>query len=447
MNQIAIGDPINGFVVLEGESVVTPHFKATLDLTYTSDPFLREKIAIQFKGTPAQIAAALSVLEVMIQRADLYDHVSYASPQYLRFQLTSGSDYYYTPISQMHLSSNPAGYKSQQTGSLVAYLYYTRPNYFDGPNTQVSLTGRAGTYYPGWYPLVNHTDSGAGDGSTVLISNASFSTQLPAPVRLYLHFSSSGSARLTNLYTGIFNHPTYSSDLPFFAYYNSLSGGTQHASATAIEGYYRSITWTSAAWFDFSKYLIDSPFITYFDGRSFRPILHLYTTHAYTDLYFKVQVERYGDVLYVSEPVYSPAGSGFVMFPPIELPPNYLLREVAPSRVQVAIYARRLSGAASTIEFDCLTIFPLIYAASFYGFINLSYGHYLVDDSHRNRHNAHLAVNNQETVAHTRVGGPLLLFPNTHNRIFFYIENQNALMPIAYTADLKAYYRPRIRLL
>lgn len=447
MNQIAIGDPLKGFIVLDGQSINPPNFKATLHLAFSPDAFVEESLAIQVKGTAVQIASFLQKVEVIIQRAYLYEQVAYASPQYLRFQLVAGGDYYLTPITRLYLGTTPAGYIFQQSGSKVIHLYYTRPNHFDGPQTQVPLTGRAGTCFPGYYPLKNHTDSGVGHGSTALIDKADFSTTLPAPLRFEYLFDSFGSANLKDLFVGVFNHPAYDGDLPFFADYASLTGGTVHAHADAIQGYYRRITWTSGSWFDFTKYLIDSPFIEVFDGRSFRPMLHLFNTHACDDLYFRVQIERYGDVLYVSEPVHSPPGVGYVVLPPVELPPNYLLRELDPARVQVAVYAWRISGAATTVDIDCLTLFPLSCAASFYGFINMGYEQTLVDDSFRNRYNVLTGIGAGETTAQARVGGPLLLFPGAHSRLFFYAANDSDLMPIDYAADLKVYYRPRIRLL
>lgn len=447
MNQMAIGDPLKGFIVLDGQSVAPPNFRATAHLAFSQEPYVEESIAIQVRGTAGQITSFLQKLEVIIQRALLYEGVAYASPQYLRFQFQAGGDYYYTPITQVYLGANPAGYLYQQSGSKVIYLHYTRPNYFDGPPSELPLSGRAGTGVLGGYTLKNHTDSGPGDGSTVLIDKTDFSTSLPAPLRFEYFFNSMGAAKVKDLFVGVFHHPAYDGDLPFFAYYNSLTGGTYHANAGAIQGNYRRITWASAAWFDFTKVLIDAPFIAYFDGRSFRPMLHLFNTHAYDDLYFRVHIERYGDVLYVSEPVHSPPGTGYVVLPPVEIPPNYLLREGAPARVQVALYAYRISGASTTIDIDCLTLFPLSYAATFYGFINMIFEQTLVDDSFRNRYNVLTGIGAGETTAQARVGGPLLLFPNAYSRIFFYAANENDLMPIDYAALLKVFYRPRIRLL
>lgn len=448
MNQIAIGDPISGFIVLDGQSVATPYVKAIVHFKFSGDPYVQEEIDLQLKGTSSQISSSLANLELIIQRALLYENVAYASPQYLRFQRTSGGAYYYTPITNIYLGSNPAGYLTIATGSKVITLHYTRPNYFDGPQTQVPLKGRAGTYNPpNWYPLVNHTDSGAGDGSTVLIDKANFSTDLPAPLRFQYSFESIGAANLNDLFTGIFHHPTYDGDLPFFAYYNSLTGGSATANAGAIQGYYDRFTWLSPSWAQITTYLIDTAFIAYFEGQTFRPIIHLFNTHAYTDLYLRVQIERYGEILYISEPVYAAPGYGYIVLPPIEIPPNYLLREVAPSRLQVCLYGLRLSGASTTLDIDCLTLFPLTYAASFYGFIEISYGQSIIDDSFRGRYNILTAAASGESVAHARVGGPLMLFPNSHSRIFFYCANSANLMPLDYIAYVKAFYYPRLRLL
>ena len=448
MNQIAVGDPIKGFFILDGQSIAAPFVKTIVHFKFSLEPYVQEHIVIQLKGTSSAISSALAKLELVLQRALLYDNVHFVSPQYLRFQPTAGGDYYYTPIDDVYLAANPAGYITQATGSKVVTLHYTRPNYFDGPQTQLPLTGRAGTFNPpNAYPLINHTDSGVGHGSTVMIDKANYSTVLPAPVRFEYSFNSSGIPSLENLFTGIYHHESYNGDTPFFAYYNNLSGGTAFASGAAIQGYYDQFMWGTAAWMFITQYDIAAPNISYFDGRTFRPIIHLFSTHAYADLYLRVQIERAGEVLFVSEPVYSPPGFGYIILPPIEIPPNYLLREATAATHSVCIYGNRGSGASTTLNIDCLTLFPLSYAASFYGFTETFYQQIIIDDSHRNRYNVLTTPPTGESVGHARVGGPLMLFPNTHSRIFFYCSNPADLMPIDYLASVRVFYRPRIRLL
>jgi hypothetical protein len=280
-----------------------------------------------------------------------------------------------------------------------------------------------------------------------LIKKADVLTSLPAPLRVEYTFNVGGAADCKDILMGVYHHPTYDGDGPFFFYYDDLAGGADTADGGAIEGHYKTISWTSGAWEVFTYGLVDLVDIDVMNGASYRPILHLFSTHAYDDLYFRVQVQRFSQVLFVSEPVYSPPGYGYLLLPPIQLPPNYLLREEALAKVHIYIYALRESGALTSIDIDCLTLFPLHYAATFNGFINMSYLETLVDDSHRNRFCVWNATTEGETVCQARVGGPLLLFPGSNSRLFFYCTNASDLMPITYLATLKAYYRPRVRLL
>ncbi len=447
MYQIAIGDPLAGYTVLHGASVSPPALKTTCYFTFSADPFVTERIELQLKGTPAQITALLNTLDVVIQRANLYDLAAYPSPQYLRFQTAAASAYYVTPISRVYLESNPAGYIHHQQGSRLITLHYTRPNYFDGPKTELPLSGRAGTNITGGYPLYNHTDSGANHGSTALVNPAHLVTSLPAPLRFEITFTTPGPAPNLDLFVGVFSHPSYYSDLPFFAYYNALIGGSATADGGAIQGNYKTFTWTSAAWEKVTYYNLDSSVILYFSGSTYRPIVHFFAPHAYTDLYFRVQVERSGEVLFVSEPVYSPAGFGYLALPPINLPPNFLLGDVNPASVEIALYAFRESGALTSVDIDCLTVFPLGAAASFYGFVPLLSGHALVDDSHRGRFNLRTSSGAGESVGHTRIGGDLTLRPGHFSRLFFYGSDDLHTMPIVYQYDLLAFYYPRVRFL
>jgi hypothetical protein len=112
-----------------------------------------------------------------------------------------------------------------------------------------------------------------------------------------------------------------------------------------------------------------------------------------------------------TEPVHSPPGVGYVMLPPLELPSNNLLWEVDPAGINLVLYTLRESGLSTTVTTDCVTLFPLAPAASFYGFYNMQVNSFLVDDSSRQRHNIRLISNNYEVIAHARVGGPLLVHP------------------------------------
>lgn len=447
MYQIAIGDSAAGFTVIEGATIAAPYFKATPHFVFNSNLLVSEYIEIHLKGTPTQISAALTLFNAIAYRATTYDLGIYSFPQQLRFQTLTGEPYYYAQISLISIDTTPAGYLDHYKGSQLVILHYTRPNYFDGPKTALPLTGRSGADVTTGLDLLNHTDSGVGHGSTALIKKAHFATDLPAPLRFEITSATAGPTVLKTFMLGLYHHPTYDADTPFFVYYSDLTGGTDHADAAAIEGNFKRVTWTLSSWSGILSFALTAAALANFQGLPFRPIIRLFTTHAYTDLYFKVALELNGYALTTSEPVHSPPAVGHVNLPPINLPPNFLLREVDPAALSVVIYAWRESGAATTVELDCITLFPLASAATFYGFVYLGNGYMLVDDSSLQRFNLRTAAAAGESMSHQRVGGAFLLPPGHNTRLFFHVTDGSNLMTPTLAVSLKAYYYPRVRLL
>ena len=448
MYQIALGDDLRGFLILDGASAAPPAFKATPYFNFSPDPVIQETIEIQLKGTAAQIDLFIARLQQIAQLVTHYQIGSYQSPQYLRFQMAAGGDYFSSPLSSVFLESNPAGFLHQPTGSKVIILHYTRPNYFDGSQpVELPLTGRAGPDVLGGYPWVNHTDSGFNHGSTVLIKPTDLTSHLPAPLRVSFARTTLGEPTFKDFFFGLYHSFSYASDGHFFYHYNSIEGGSAVANPGAIEGYYKTRTYTDPNWFNLFKITLPSLTLANLQGHTYRYFLHLFAPHAYPDLYMKVSFEVGGVTLFESDPVHSPPGVGYVILPPLELPPNYLLWEVNPLDVDLFLSTYRESGAATTLSVDCVTLFPLAPAASFYGFYNLPFNAVLIDDSSRQRHNMRIIANNYETIAHARVGGPLLVHPGQNTRFFAYVADSADQVPIDHAATLRLYYYPRRQLL
>lgn len=446
MHQIALGDSLRGFLVLAGASADPPAFKATPFFNFSPDPVIQETIEIQLKGTSAQIDLFIARLQQVAQLSIQYQMGSYQSPQYLRFQLAADGDYFSSPLSSVFLESNPAGFLHQQTGSRVVILHYTRPNYFDASQAvELPLSGRAWVDKLGGYPWINHTD--LYHGSTVLILPHHLNTQLPAPLRVSFARATLGEPTFKDFFFGLYHSFSYAGDHDFFFYHNSIAGGSAVADPGAIEGYYKTRTYTYNDWFGLFKITLTSSILANLQGHTYRYFLHLFAPHAYSDLYMKVALEVGGVTLVESESVHSPPGVGYVVLPPLELPPNHLLWEVNPLDVDLFLYTYRESGAATTLSVDCVTLFPLAPAASFYGFYNMPVNAVLIDDSSRQRHNMRIIANNYETIAHARVGGPLLIHPGQNTRFFAYVADAADQIPIDHAATLRLFYYPRRQLL
>lgn len=447
MNQIAIGDSFIGYTVIEGQNIGAPLVHTSVNFNFANTPTVEETLEIRLKGTAAQISTFLSLLETIANHAALYQQGAYHSPQYLRFQRAAGDPYFYTPIFNIFTEANPAGYIHQTHGSKMVILHYTRPNHFTGPVTELPLTGRAGSDITGGYNLVNHTDSGVGHGSTALIKWSDFSTILPAPLRIEYMPNTAAGTLYKDIFLGIYNSTYVNFDTPFFYYYDTITGGTNHANAAAISGFYKRQTWTAPTFTDLFTITLTAAYLAYLNGGTFRPMLRLFATHAYTDLYFKVKVNLSTFTLFESEAVYAPPSVGYVNLPPVDLPPNFLLREVNPAELTLTLSAWRTTGAAATVDADCITLFPLASSASFYGYYHAVQNNVLVDDSFRERYNIRTTAAAGESMGFARVGGPLVILPNEHARLFIYATTSANIMDPALLAVLKVYYYPRIRLL
>ena len=445
MNQIALGDS-DGWTILDGHGAAPPFRRATVFFAFSLEPTVREQIEIQIAGTPAQISDALNVLEKVILRARAYEHGEYSSPQMLRFQPQPDMGYSYAPIGEVYLETNPDAYLTHPRGSILLTLHYARPNYFDGDQVELPLTGRSGEDVLGGYDLVNHTDADPTHGNTVLVKAKDAVTDLPAPLRIELENTHSPGL-LKDVYFGIYHHPTVKAEDAFFANSPDLVGGSPFAHPDAIQGHYRRKTWTASDWTTLFTYPISLTDVNDLDGRTYRPIVHFFNSHAYADLRLRVRLMKGSFVLQTCEPSYAHPDYGYALFPPLQLPPNQILRETLPHSVDVNIEGLKEDGAATTLEVDQILFLPLDYGASFMGFYPMAEDDRLIDDNFRRLSNVRYSAGGSETIAHTRLGGRLLLYPGENTRLFVIMANASNRIDIMRTAKLRLYYRPRVRIL
>lgn len=440
MNQIALGDP-SSWLVLDGQSVAAPFRRAAPFFTFSGEQAVKEKIEITLSGTPAQIFNAVTAIDKVILRARAYALGEYAHPQYLRFQKIPSGDNFYAALQDIYIEQNPRGYQTTQTGSLLLTLHYTRPNYFDSEQYELPLTGRSGSDILGGISIKNHTDTDPADGSTLLIKASSAVTNLPAPLRLEI--TNTAGADWYRVLVGAYHHHTYQGEDPFFVYATDMTGGTQYVNAGAINGYFRTFQFTSSSYAAFGIYAIPSAEIPYLDGRTYRPILNLFNAHAYTDMHLRIRLMFGANVLWSGEGVYADPNYRYVIFPPVQLPPNQILREVSPYNPDLYLEGLREGGALASIDVDQLIFFPVSKLLIFDQFMAFGSTNKLIYDGHREMSNVRYGVTPLEAVSHIRQGGPLLVYPAENTRLFFIFYNQWNNMNITHTATVRAYYRPR----
>jgi hypothetical protein len=329
---------------------------------------------------------------------------------------------------------------------MVLNLFYQRSNSFYGDLETLPLTGRNGTDVTTGLDIFNATDYVASHGSSVLIKPADLVSPLPSPLRVELT-NTYATDQLKDIFMGVFQHPTMDDEDPFFYHAPDLSGGSTVSDPLAINDTYKRLTWSATSWTALTTLTLTLVLVDDLDGHLFRPFMHLFNSHAYSDLYFKIALQRGIYTIYQSEAVYSDPDYDYLFFPPISLPPNQVLREVLPSSMDLVLYAYKPTASIYTIDVDQLQLFPLDYAANFMGFLNMSQNNVFIYDSFRKLHNVRYSAASSETVSHTLQGGPLMATPGVNNRLFFIMSNQNNTAEKLRTAQVVVKHRKRYRIL
>ena len=445
MIQIAIGEE-GSWTIIDGLSIAAPFKNAVCYFEQSNNDQVTDKIEIFLKGTPAQISDGISTIEQIILRSYLNAQGHYENPQYLRFQLETDGDYFYAEFQQPYLTSNQAGYATHYKGSIMLNLFYKRSNSFYGALETLPLTNKNGTDVTTGLDIINSTDYHATYDSTALIKAADLTSPLPSPLRVEL-INTYATDQLKDIFIGIYQHPTEDDEDIFFHNAPDLSGGSLLVDTGAINDTYRRFTWTATDWTALTARTLTLDIIDALGGHLYRPFIHLFNSHAYTDLYFKLAFQRGIYTIYQTEAVYSDPDYDYIFFPPMSIPPNQVLREVLPHSLDVVLYAYKSTAGTYTLDPDQLQLFPLDYAANFLGFFNMANNHRFIYDSFRKLHNVRYSAAGSETVSHILQGGPLMATPGVNNRLFFIMANQDNTADKDRTAQVIVKHRKRFRIL
>ena len=446
MNQIAIGDS-SGMTVIHGELISPPYRRTACFFNFDDQAQLSERIEVEIAGSPAQIQEVLDRFNQIRLRAQLFERGLYYSPQYLRFQTAHGEATYRTPINHLRLAVNREGYLTARKGSVLLTLHYTRPPWFDKGLYSVPLSSRTSTDVITGVTLVNHSDAGATDFNSVYTRHTGIQTTLPAPVKLEIEFLTAAST-LKDLLIGVYHNPGDDrGEGHFYTPASDFAGGTAITNSGAINGSYRLLTWSTDTWTSLATVAIPDGTMEKLDYKAYRPILHLFSNHAYSDLYLKCALLDGSDLIYETDPVIADPNYGTVLFPPLNLPPHQTLRDLDPRGLTLAIYGTKDNTSTYVISFDQLMLLPLDYAMQFKGFFNMTQGDVFVYDQASGLCNVRTTPGPREIQYHIPLGGSLMLFPARTSRFIFMWTNDANKVMINDSVKVIAYYRKRTDIL
>jgi hypothetical protein len=446
MNQIAIGDGTSAgsWLVLSGEGVAVPFKQVRYLPVFSTEPDVQETLEINLEGTPAELAEGIANLENIRQRIALYQNGGHPAPQCLRFRMTQGSEYDYALLTGLEIEVNPDAPETHLTGSLRVVLHLTRPNHYDSELLELPLTSHDVEDVLGGVDLFNHTDGG--HSNSVLVKPGDIDSDLPASLRLELT-NTTENGEMGDIYLGIFHHPEEPDEEMFFCYGGDFVGGSLFNSAEAINETYIRVAWAGTDWALLGSWALHNTTVQHLAGISFRPILRFYDPHTYQDLLLKIKLQAGSNVLWEGESVYVDSAFGYVLFPPVRIPPTKLLNEGLPHHVDLVLYGQHDTAVIYTLDFDCLTLLPLSPGANFLAFYNLYEDARLIDDNFLGMQVSDFSQIGSETVAHVRQGGVLTLHPGHYNRLVVVMADGDRAIDIFRTARLQLFYRKRRRVL
>ena len=318
-----------------------------------------------------------------------------------------------------------------------ASLSIERVPYWEGALTQLPLTNANGTSNTSGLTIWNHDDSGAGHDNYVQIAGASVTGTIPAPVMVELT-NATGSAQTydaiymaTNAFCDPANltHSLEAESIVVSTYYDSIGSNADSSNGQYVV---KSITGTYRQFFDLSAALMaDTMGHDFHLLARFRNAGTMYVRPSVWDASGAVQL-RAGD-----EVEFTGSTNQLVDLGVIPLPPGGYGTAYGAQRL--SLYYRP-TGTIS-VQLDSFLLFPAVAFRRLTPIGSIANGAKITDDPIEDR--AYITASSVDRPGVVRRSGPVMVWPNTLQRIYFAWALSNATAPIDQTFTVKAWYRPR----
>ena len=390
MNEIALGNE-SAWLVLSGPSPDPPFKAARLSPVHVQSELIDDSLTLSLSGTPAEISAGLAQLEAVADRASCYENSTYPQRQLVRVRPEGSGEYFYAPVTDLWLDVPSEGESSHLHGALIVKVHFTRPNHFDGDQIELPLTAGDQVAQIGGVEIFNHADIHPGHTNSILMDMGSVSGALPAPLRIEIT-NTYPTEHLKDIFVGIMSHSESIDEEILHCYAPDFSGGYLYTNVLAIQGYYLRVSWSETTWKLLCFCYLDNRRVADLRGRYFRPVLHFYRPVSYQDLRLKLYLQSGSFIHSESEPVWIDPEYGYVVFPPIQIPPYQLFYEVSTQTIDIGLYGQHDSGDSYDLYFDDLILLPLDSAATYLGHHTLFQDSVLIDDNFKKRQITRLGV-------------------------------------------------------
>jgi hypothetical protein len=402
---------------------------------------LSERAEVLALGSASTIRSTVDSLNRLFWAARLWQAEHAGAPVYVERQWETSGTWWRSEIVDGYCALGPNAFDTEIGNQKVTVIAtYTRMNYWEGAETQVSLTNGNGTDNTSGLTVYNHDDSGTGHDNYVEITAAKVTGDLPAACRLEITNSTAGRA-LTNLYLG---HSWQDTTFTPVLEGESASGGTNTASASYSGGYYTTKAWSGSGETDLLTWSISAAQMAAAKGRYLLPLLVCKSLPS-GSVYFRWKLFSDGLTVWRGKQFIdssAPSWGDVVPGPALRLSPWPITHDSL--YAHSLVLTGQISGG-STFDLDYLMLMPL----DGYRYFELSYDFItstrrLVDDGLKGETYADNGSGSSKLANLITRGERIKLMPNKLQRLYFLRQTATITpMNIADTATVKLWYRPR----
>jgi len=319
---------------------------------------------------------------------------------------------------------------------LPATLILQRVPLWEGALTQIPLTNQSASNNTSGITVYNHDDSGTNHDCYVQIAAADVGGSLPAPVKIELTNNTGGSQNYkqiwlaNNAFSDPANFPHILEGESFVA-----GSGTTGSNADSSGGSYGTVAVTGEA---YQQWTLSSTLLTKARGYDFHLLARFRSVNGTVYIRPSVYEATGASTLWRgSETQVGVTSDAIIDLGTVPLPPGGYSTAYAAQRLNLAY--RTVSTV--TVQPDFLAWFP----ANTFRKLGLigpqANGTQITDDQPEGR--AYVVNSSAQTPAVVASGMPLMVWPNTLQRIYILHSLVNLSAAIDLTLSVKAWYRPR----
>jgi len=336
------------------------------------------------------------------------------------------------------------------SGTLELNVGWLRQPFWEGALMQIPLTSFSSTSTTDFAAINNRNDASGGNWAN--ISSSDVIGDLPAPLKIQMVNSTTDSNQADEIYIW---HNVYSNPFSFahFLEGESSSDAASSTSATANAGAYGTFSWATTDETRLGRWTFPSSDLADAAGGRFGVLARWPAAFPYTDCWLRLTLKTIATEsnlwegnLSLIAPTTDIQQKELTLLDTLRLPP-YLEGQTALRSVALILYGSR-SSTNNDIDLDYLQLSPISGDSGWKHFVSVGRGvaageSFVHDGTEQPNQNYRQDTNSKWIAEFTGSGGPILLIPNTNQRLIFNTADYLGAAKITQNWSVKLWYRPR----